>query len=228
MSVQLAAIGALLGDAVLVRLWSSDKPEQQWTFLCTACAHQQGASECVMRPTLLPRSSLQRRGRALSSLGPRLLATTHLVGILCPGRRLEAASSSSTHACSARLSFQAWPHCGASHRRIRCRVRSCKRSTREDSHSKVPERRLTGQTVSHSQDNTWWPARKYPRASNSRWRSDATPHNVAVVHILRRVLSVFKELAIALTRTHVSRRLPSRHSRAASHLPASPRSCASG
>lgn len=45
--LQLVTIGALLGDAVLVRVWPADNSDQQWTFLCTACSFPQGVSECA-------------------------------------------------------------------------------------------------------------------------------------------------------------------------------------
>jgi hypothetical protein len=58
---QLGALGAVLGDALLVRVWSPEEPERHWRFLCVASvASDQPSAACAPLP---------RRARA--ARGPR-------------------------------------------------------------------------------------------------------------------------------------------------------------
>jgi hypothetical protein len=37
--LQLGALGAALGDALVVRVWAAEAPEHSWRFLCVASVH---------------------------------------------------------------------------------------------------------------------------------------------------------------------------------------------
>lgn len=77
-TLQLSAIGALLGDAVFVRVWPVGSPDRQYNFLCTACSHQQGVSECAM-PLHPDRGANASRYVACGSSGSVSAPTAHPV-----------------------------------------------------------------------------------------------------------------------------------------------------
>ena len=60
-AAQLGALGATLGDALLVRVWSPEAPERSWRFLCVASVtSDQPSAACAPRSLARACSPLPR------------------------------------------------------------------------------------------------------------------------------------------------------------------------